>query len=126
MAERIDRVLLETREVRVLPIRADAYLAKVAVADAQVAEFYEKNRKDFETPENVKVEYLLLSADAIAGASPVAEADVMAYYEQNKGRYGSRGAAAREPHPDHARRRRQGGGTQEGRGHPGCAQGRTG
>ncbi len=42
-------------------------LRKVAVADAQVAEFYEKNRKDFETPENVKVEYLVLSADAIAG-----------------------------------------------------------
>lgn len=88
VAERIDRVLLETREVRVLPIRADAYLAKVAVTDAQVAEFYEKNRKDFETPENVKVDYLVLSAVAMAGAAPVAEADVKAYYEQNKGRYG--------------------------------------
>ena len=88
VAERIDRVLLETREVRVLPIRADAYLAKVTVTDAQVAEFYEKNRKDFETPENVKVEYLVLSAVAIAGAAPVADADVKAYYEQNKGRYG--------------------------------------
>ncbi len=39
VADRLDRVLLEEREVRVLPVRADNFLAKVAVTDAQVAEF---------------------------------------------------------------------------------------
>jgi peptidyl-prolyl cis-trans isomerase D len=39
VAERIDRVLLEQREVRVLPVRAEQYLAKVAISDAQVTEF---------------------------------------------------------------------------------------
>ena len=88
VGERIDRVLLEQREVRVLPIRIEAFLPKAGVTDAQVAEFYEKHTKDFETPENVKVEYLVLNAEALAGDAPVAEADVKAYYEQNKGRYG--------------------------------------
>jgi peptidyl-prolyl cis-trans isomerase D len=89
VADRIDRVLMETREVRVLPIRPDAYLPKVKVSDAQVAAYYEKNTKAFETPENVKVEYLALSAEAIARQSQVSEAEIKAVYEQNKGRYGS-------------------------------------
>jgi peptidyl-prolyl cis-trans isomerase D len=88
VADRLDRVLLEEREVRVLPVRADNYLGKVAVTDAQVAEFYDRNKKDFETPESIKVEYLVLSADAIAGMAAMADADVKAYYEQNKSRFG--------------------------------------
>ena len=88
VAEQLDRVLLEEREVRVLPVRADAYLGKVAVTDAQVAAFYDTNKKDFETPESVKVEYLVLSAEAISGTATVADADIKAYYEQNKGRFG--------------------------------------
>ncbi len=87
-AEQLERVLLEQREVRMLAIRADAFLSKVTVSDAQVAEFYEKHQRDFETPENIKVEYVVLSAETIAGKSAVAEADVKSYYEQNKGRYG--------------------------------------
>ncbi len=89
VADRIDRVLLDQREVRILPVRADAYLAKVTITDAQVTEFYDKHQKDFETPESVKVEYLVLNADAIAGQAAVAEADVKAYYDQNQGRYGT-------------------------------------
>jgi peptidyl-prolyl cis-trans isomerase D len=89
VAERIDRVLLESREVRVLPVRAESYLSKVTVTDAQVSDFYQKHQKDFETPENVKVEYLVLSAESLGEKSPVSDADVVAYYEQNKGRYGT-------------------------------------
>lgn len=88
VADRIDRVLLESREVRLLPLRADAFLAKVSVSDAQVAEYYEKNRADFETPESLKVEYLVLSADALAGKSSVTEAEIKEYYSQNLGRFG--------------------------------------
>ena len=62
--------------------------ARLPSTDAQVAEFYDKNKKDFETPESAKVEYLVLSAEAISGSAAVADADVKAYYEQNKGRFG--------------------------------------
>ncbi|HQR23031.1 MAG TPA: SurA N-terminal domain-containing protein [Burkholderiaceae bacterium] len=89
VADRIDQVLLETREVRVLPFRGEQYLSKVSVADAQVSAFYDSHKNDFETPENVKIEYLVLSADALAGREAVTEADAKAFYEQNKGRYGT-------------------------------------
>jgi peptidyl-prolyl cis-trans isomerase D len=87
--ERIERLLREQREVRELRFAAEQFVASVKVADAQITEFYEQNRRLFETPENVKIEYLLLSPTTIAGAGSVAEADVRAYYEQNKSRYGT-------------------------------------
>jgi peptidyl-prolyl cis-trans isomerase D len=89
VAERIDRVLLESREIRVQPFRAEQFVSKVSVTDAQVSAFYDSHKGDFETPETVKVEYLVLSAESLAGLATVNEADAKAYYEQNKGRYGS-------------------------------------
>ncbi len=89
VAERIDRVLLEQREVRILPLRAEQYLSKVSVTDAQVSAFYDSHKSNFETPENVKVEYLVLSADSLAAQAAVSDADIKAFYEQNKGRYGT-------------------------------------
>jgi len=89
VTERIEGMLREQREVRELRFAAEQFLPKVKVTDAQITEFYEKNRPLFETPENVKIEYLVLSPETIAGAGTVAEADVKAYYDQNKARYGT-------------------------------------
>ena len=89
VATRLDGLLREQREIRELRFNAEQFLSKVSVTDAQVAEFYEKNRSMFETPESARVEYLVLSPETIAGAGSVADADVRAYYEQNKGRYGT-------------------------------------
>jgi peptidyl-prolyl cis-trans isomerase D len=89
VTERIEGMLREQREVRELRFPAAQFLPTVKITDAQIAEFYEKNRRLFETPENVKIEYLVLSPETIAGAGTVAEADVKAYYEQNKARYGT-------------------------------------
>jgi peptidyl-prolyl cis-trans isomerase D len=89
VADRLDTMLREQREVRELRFTAEQFLPKVTVTDAQVAAFYEQNRSLFETPESAKVEFLVLSPETIAGAGALAEADVRAYYEQNKVRYGT-------------------------------------
>jgi peptidyl-prolyl cis-trans isomerase D len=89
VGERIERLLREQREVRELRFAAEQFLPSVKITDAQIAEFYEQNRRLFETPENVKIEYLVLSPTTIAGAGTVADADVRGYYEQNKSRYGT-------------------------------------
>ena len=46
VTEQIDRVLLEQREVRVLPLRTESYLGKVTVTDAQMSEYYDKHTKE--------------------------------------------------------------------------------
>lgn len=89
VAERIDALLREQRQVRELRFTVEQFVPRVTVTEAQVAEFYEKNRALFETPESARVEYLVLSPETIAGAGTVAEADVRSYYEQNKARYGA-------------------------------------
>src|SRR5512144_1843455 len=89
VAERLDTMLREQREVRELRFTAEQYLSKVSVTDAQVKDYYDKNRLLFETPESAKVEYLVLSPDTLATSGSVAEAEVKAYYEQNKARYGT-------------------------------------
>jgi len=89
VVERLEALLREQREVRVLAIRADEFLPKVKVSDEQVAEFYERHKDDFATPENVKVEYLVLDAAALAGKSEVTEAQVKEYYDANQARFGA-------------------------------------
>ena len=89
VAERLDTMLREQREVRELRFTAEQYLSKVSVTEAQVKDYYDKNRLLFETPESAKVEYLVLSPDTLATSGSVPEAEVKAYYEQNKARYGT-------------------------------------
>lgn len=89
VAERLDGMLREQREVRELRFTAEQFLPKVKVTDEQVAAFYEQNRSLFETPESAKVEFIVLSPETIAGAGAVPEAELRAYYEQNQARYGT-------------------------------------
>ena len=89
VADRLDTMLREQREVRDLRFTAEQFLPKVKVTDEQVAAFYEQNRTLFETPESAKVEFLVLSPEALSGTGAVPEADARAYYEQNKARYGT-------------------------------------
>jgi len=89
VVERLDALLREQREVRILPIRADGFLSKVTVTDAQIAEFYDRHKDDFATPENVKVEYLVLDAAALAGKSEVTDAQIKEYYDANQARFGA-------------------------------------
>ena len=89
VVERIERVLLEQREVRELRFPAEQYAAKASVTDAQIAEYYEANRAQFEVPESVRVEYLVLSPETISGTVNVTEESAKDYYDQNKARYGT-------------------------------------
>jgi peptidyl-prolyl cis-trans isomerase D len=87
--DRIEHILLEQREVRELRFPAEQFASKVSITDAQVAEYYQANRTQFEIPESVRVEYVVLAPDTIAGNVKVAEEAVTSYYEQNKARYGT-------------------------------------
>ena len=89
MIDRIERILLEQREVRELRFPAEQFASKVSVTDAQIAEYYQANRAQFEIPESVRVEYVVLSPETIAGNVQVAEEAVKSYYDQNKARYGT-------------------------------------
>lgn len=89
IADRLERIVLEQREVRMLTLPVETFVSKVTVDDKQVAAFYESNQRLFETPESAKIEYLVLDAESVSRSVIVAEADVRAYYDQNQARFGT-------------------------------------
>lgn len=86
-AERWMNVLLQEREVSEALIKPEQYLAQVKVTTESVKDYYEKNRKQFELPEQVRAEYLVLSQDKLAEQVSVSDQEVKEWYEKNAERY---------------------------------------
>jgi peptidyl-prolyl cis-trans isomerase D len=79
---------LEEREIRELSLPADQFLSKVAKPDADaIKRYYEENRKRFEKPEQVKLEFLVLSQAKLIDATQVSDAEIEAAYKANAARY---------------------------------------
>ena len=87
--ERIERILLEQREIRELRFPAEQFASKASVTDAQIGEYYQANRPQFEIPESVRVEYVVLSPETISSGVTITEEAAKSYYDQNKARYGT-------------------------------------
>lgn len=86
--QRIAAALTEARTVRMLAFPTSDYEKDVAVADADIQAWYDKNKENLMVPDQVAVQYLVLDeAAAVKAVGEIAEADLKAYYEQNKARY---------------------------------------
>ena len=85
-----DRVLAmqsEKRDVQEFRISLESYLDKVKLADGAARKFFDENPKQFETPEQARVEYVVLSMEAIGAQLAVSDAEVKAWYDGHKDRY---------------------------------------
>lgn len=87
VAERLVALQTEKREVVEYRLALDAYLDKVKLAADAARKFYDENGKQFETPEQAKVEYVVLSMDAVASQLKVGEEEIKSWYESRKDRY---------------------------------------
>jgi peptidyl-prolyl cis-trans isomerase D len=88
LADDVQRLAEEEREIRELRFRVEDFLSQVKVSDAAINDYYTANKSEFETPETVRAEYVVLTLDSVASQITAPEADLRAYYEQNKSRYG--------------------------------------
>lgn len=88
LADNVQRLADEEREIRELRFRIEDYLPLVKVSDAAINDYYTANRSEFETPESVRAEYVVLTLDSVAGQITVPEAELRSYYDQNKARFG--------------------------------------
>ena len=57
------------------------------VSDAEVADYYEKNRERFRRPETVSVSYVTYSPDAFAEKVPVSDQAIQDYYDAHQSDY---------------------------------------
>src|SRR5688572_26383946 len=75
------RLSEQTREVSVVNLTPEAYLAKVKVSPEQVKAYYDGHAAEFTTPESAKVEYVELSVDALAAKTEAPAEEIKRAYE---------------------------------------------
>ncbi len=76
----------ERREVRVLPLAAKDFAAKVTPSEAEIEQFYKDNQALFQAPEQVDVEYLVLDSAELAKSITLNEENLRAFYKENAAR----------------------------------------
>jgi peptidyl-prolyl cis-trans isomerase D len=76
------RLSEQTRDVAVVNLTPDQYMAKVKVTPEQVKAYYAAHAPEFTTPEQAKVDYIELSLDTLAAQSQVTPEQVKQAYEQ--------------------------------------------
>lgn len=86
-AERVVAIQLEERQVSEIAIRPEQYAAQVKISSEAVKDYYEKNRKQFEIPQQIRAEYVVLSRDALAEQITVSPDEVKSAYDRNAKNY---------------------------------------
>lgn len=87
VAERLEALQSERREVQESLIAAQPFLARVKVGEDEVKAYYASNAAEFRVPARVRAEYLVLSAERLAGGEQVSEAELRAAYEARAAQY---------------------------------------
>ena len=75
------RLSEQTREVSVVTLGPDQYLAKVKVTPEQVKSYYETHAAEYTIPERARVEFVELSQDSLAARAEVSPEEVRKAYE---------------------------------------------
>lgn len=81
------RLSEQSREVSMVAIGPEAFLASVKPTEEQLKAYYDARAKEFAVPEQVRVEYVELSLDALAAKTPADPEEVKKFYEANKSRF---------------------------------------
>ena len=87
VVDRMVRLSEQSREVSVATISPSSFIAQVVVDEAAVKAYYDSHLREFEIPEQVRVEYVVLSLDNLAAQVGIPEAEVRQAYEQNAARF---------------------------------------
>lgn len=87
VAERVDALLGERRQLREALVEAKPFLGQAKVSDEQVRAYYDAHPEEFRVPEQVRVEYLVLSAESLRAAEPVSEKALRAAYDARASQY---------------------------------------
>ncbi len=86
-AEQYQALKTQKRDIDTFTIKMDAFKDKVQVSDAEIADYYEKNKSRYMTPERVKLAYVELKLSDFEASINPSDEELKAYYDANKGRY---------------------------------------
>ncbi len=86
-----DKLILlneQQRTVNTLILSPDSYLKQVKVDDAEINKYYQDNTAEFQSPEQVRVEYVTFSVDSLLPEIKLDEADVRKFYQDHQSEFG--------------------------------------
>jgi len=86
-ADMLIRLNEQQRVVSVAQVTPDLFMKQVAVEDAAVKEYYDKNQKEFQIPERARVEYLIFSVAALQSQVSIDDAEIKKYYEEHQSEF---------------------------------------
>lgn len=87
VANKVSDIAAQEREVQELLLPITDFVPQVKVTDDMVKAYYDKNSKQFEVPEQAKIEYVLFSNDAVLSQVTVSDSEISDYYEKNKAQF---------------------------------------
>jgi peptidyl-prolyl cis-trans isomerase D len=87
VAKSLSDIAAQEREVQELLLPVADFVPQVKVTDDMVKAFYEKNAKQFEVPEQAKIEYVVFNADAAQSQVSVTDTEVSDYYAKNSAQF---------------------------------------
>ena len=88
VAERVLSLSVEKREVSMIRIQPEQFLAQMRPNDAAIKSYYDLHQTEFQVPEQVRVEYLVLSLDELAKQIRVEADETRKYFEEHKDGFG--------------------------------------
>jgi len=89
VVDRIVRLSEQTREVEIATLTPAAFVSQIKVEESAVKAYFDTHAREFEIPEQVRLEYVVLSLDNLAAQTEVSPQEVKQAYDQNPGRFGS-------------------------------------
>lgn len=87
VARRLAALNEQQREISVHQLPPDAYLGAVKLDPEAAKKYYDSHASEFQTPEQVKVEFLAVSLDQLAAKETVTAEELKEAYEANRALY---------------------------------------
>ncbi|TDQ59498.1 peptidyl-prolyl cis-trans isomerase D [Mesocricetibacter intestinalis] len=78
------KLYFQQRDIRLAPFPLKDEIAKQAVSEQEIEDYYNANKAAFLLPEQVKVQYLDLNGQSIAKSVKVTDVEIQQYYQDNK------------------------------------------
>jgi peptidyl-prolyl cis-trans isomerase D len=88
VAASVESALTQVRTVQTRRYAATDFRAKINVAPADIQAWYDANKQQLQTPENVAISYVVLDEAAATDGVQVKDEDIEKHYQQNKARFG--------------------------------------
>ncbi len=89
VADSIIRLNEQQRMINVSSVSLQPFLAQAKVDDAAIKKYYEQNQKEFQSPEQAKVEYVKLSVGNLLGKAEVTTEEMRKYYDEHQKDFGT-------------------------------------